>query len=149
MGSTASAKRIIASVCEEFQLSESDLRGRTNLARIVLPRHIAAYLLRNDARQRHFRFQGKPALTLNMIARLLSLPGDPCRHHTSIRNSILLVERLLADPVSGARFEKVIERIRARYLQGASAKTSQTQSPGRDLALRTLDILESQNKQPV
>jgi chromosomal replication initiator protein len=65
---TPSADRIIETVATHFAVEVDELRAKTRLQRIVTPRHVAMYLLREDAR-----------LSMPMIGQLLG-----GRDHTSV-----------------------------------------------------------------
>ena len=146
MKTTYSGEQIKQAVCREFGLSGAALQKKDSHPEIVLPRHIAAYLMRTDVRHRHPLMEGKPALSSYRIAKLLSPPGTPPRHHTSILHSIKTIERMLADPVSAPKFNEVLERIRANYHTEHEQPGSESAAVRRDNALRTLSILGTRER---
>jgi len=70
--------RILVATAQLFDLQPDDLRRRTNIPQIVLPRQIAMYIIR-----------GRLKLSYPMIGRMFNR-----KHHTTVLHSVEKIEKL-------------------------------------------------------
>ena len=131
--------QIIRSVCEYFDISEYEIKRKTNDARHSFPRHVAAYLIQNDG-DHYPQTPGHSRYTLKEIGKLLVWVGNKPFHHTTISSGIQRIEQFLADPRQSAEFAAAIQKIRDGY--GEPIETV----PASTALDRNLKILRARNK---
>lgn len=124
------AKQVIRSVCARFHISERKLRMKSNRKESAVPRHFAAYLLKNDV-ENLAAFTKDSKLSLGSIGEYLGPVGHP-KHHSTILESIQKVDAWIKDPIQGPNTLRILAEIRALYPVNQDRKIDQAAAAERN-----------------